>query len=573
MTSVNLRPITGAGTIGTFYGVRIQATTAQTITNRWGISQEDTLAKNQLLGNAGVGIDPGVGKVIASLTLTNAGTGATNGTYSQAALTGGSGTGATADIVVAGSVVTSLVLRGPGQGYVVGDTLSTAAVGGSGFVFTVASVASILRSDGTIVAPRIGAGTATPRATMESKGLIYASASGLNVAINPGFSAFPSLARANLLISSDGEPTGQMVLADVDTFAMSIYAIAQFDASALTAGKNVYGAYNRAILTNTSAAGNMFVFAATNQASITTAAMTGKSVAFMGGSSNTVSIGGVAGANTVTTIQPLSAQASIGASAAQTITSVELIAASASFTVSAHTVTNFYGLRLRTTTLSGGATITNRWGISQEDTLAKNYFAGNVGIGTASPTGRLHVVGGTAAAATNGAPVTIIAQSAGTGNQNGGNIVLTPGALSGTGSAGVADLSGPTGTGLKLPATPGNIDTQVLDCYAEGTWTPTLTGFGGTVPIATARYTRIGRLVSLQVTLSAVPATTFSSVATNTYISLPPGMTAAVEAPGSTSTSGIAADGSCVAFTNGNFYLPTFALRAANTYLNVTYTV
>ena len=47
MTGVRLRPITGAGTIVTFYGVRIEATTAQTITNRWGISQEDTLAKNQ----------------------------------------------------------------------------------------------------------------------------------------------------------------------------------------------------------------------------------------------------------------------------------------------------------------------------------------------------------------------------------------------------------------------------------------------------------------------------------------------------------------------------------------------
>jgi hypothetical protein len=197
-----------------------------------------------------------------------------------------------------------------------------------------------------------------------------------------------------------------------------------------------------------------------------------------------------------------------------------------------------------------------------------------VGIGTASPTGRLHVVGGTAAAATNGAPVTIIAQSAGTGNQNGGNIVLTPGALSGTGSAGVADLSGPTGTGLKLPATPGNIDTQVLDCYAEGTWTPTLTGFGGTAPTVTAaRYTRIGRLVSIQLHLAAVPATTFSSAAGGTFVSLPPGMTPPVSAPGATSNSGIAADGPCVAYTNGNFYLPTFALRSADTFLNVTYTV
>jgi len=128
--------------------------------------------------------------------------------------------------------------------------------------------------------------------------------------------------------------------------------------------------------------------------------------------------------------------------------------------------------------------------------------------------------------------------------------------------------------GLKLPSSPGNADTQALDCYAEGTWTPALTGFGGTAPtVATARYTRIGRVVTLQVKLSATAAATFSSIASTTYISLPSGMTAAVEAPGSTSTSGIAADGPCVAYTNGNFYLPTFALRTSDTFLNVTYTV
>jgi hypothetical protein len=57
----------------------------------------------------------------------------------------------------------------------------------------------------------------------------------------------------------------------------------------------------------------------------------------------------------------------------------------------AATITTAYGLRLGAYTLSGGATITTRWGISQEDTLAKNYFAGNVGINTLSPSGPLSV--------------------------------------------------------------------------------------------------------------------------------------------------------------------------------------
>jgi hypothetical protein len=43
--------------------------------------------------------------------------------------------------------------------------------------------------------------------------------------------------------------------------------------------------------------------------------------------------------------------------------------------------------------------------------------------------------------------------------------------------------------------------------------------------------------------------------------------------PGATSNSGIAADGPCVAYTNGNLYLPTFALRTADTFLTVTYMI
>ena len=155
---------------------------------------------------------------------------------------------------------------------------------------------------------------------------------------------------------------------------------------------------------------------------------------------------------------------------------------------------------------SGIMFTTGTGGLGSQTEQMRIDATGNVGIGTASPTGRLHVVGGTAAAATNGAPVTIIAQSAGTGNQNGGNIVLTPGALSGSGSAGVADLSGPTGTGLKLPATPGNADSQTLDAYNQNTtWAPTVTwGTGGTVTTtsATGAYTQIGNVVTFTVTIA-----------------------------------------------------------------------
>jgi hypothetical protein len=47
-------------------------------------------------------------------------------------------------------------------------------------------------------------------------------------------------------------------------------------------------------------------------------------------------------------------------------------------------LTNFYGLFLDTPTVTG--TLTNRWGVYQVDAASPNFFNGNVGIGTASPT-------------------------------------------------------------------------------------------------------------------------------------------------------------------------------------------
>jgi hypothetical protein len=85
--------------------------------------------------------------------------------------------------------------------------------------------------------------------------------------------------------------------------------------------------------------------------------------------------------------------------------------------------------------------------------------AGNLGIGTTVPAGILDVEGGTAAASTNGTPIKVIAQSAGTGNMNGGDLVLLPGAKSGTG------LSG--GVLVGTSTNPGWLDPNSL--YVAGT--------------------------------------------------------------------------------------------------------
>ena len=75
-------------------------------------------------------------------SITNAGSGYTNGTYSYRALTGGTGTGATATIVVAGGIVTSVTINNRGSGYAVNNQLTASIPGGTNFIFTVTSLMS-----------------------------------------------------------------------------------------------------------------------------------------------------------------------------------------------------------------------------------------------------------------------------------------------------------------------------------------------------------------------------------------------------------------------------------------------
>lgn len=76
---------------------------------------------------------------ITTLGSITSGSSYTNGTYFGVPLTGGSGSGATARIVVSGGAVTSVTLQNPGVFYAVGNTLSVAAstVGGTGAGFSI----------------------------------------------------------------------------------------------------------------------------------------------------------------------------------------------------------------------------------------------------------------------------------------------------------------------------------------------------------------------------------------------------------------------------------------------------
>ena len=130
------------------------------------------------------------------------------------------------------------------------------------------------------------------------------------------------------------------------------------------------------------------------------------------------------------------------------------------------------------------------------------------------------------------------------------------------------------GYGLKLPATPGNADTQTLDCYQENPlaatagngWTPTLSAagtWGGTQPNVTyARYVRMGSMVFCEVKLTMGAGTMTSTYGTTT-----------IDSPFVTNTNAshaavpVAAPGaSGVGFQTGTtVYLPT--IGASSTFI------
>lgn len=85
---------------------------------------------------------------IGGITLTTGGTGYTNGVHDSVVITGGSGSGALANITVAGGIVTKInYFNDFGLGYTVANTLTASGLGGSGFVLTITSLVEAIPYD------------------------------------------------------------------------------------------------------------------------------------------------------------------------------------------------------------------------------------------------------------------------------------------------------------------------------------------------------------------------------------------------------------------------------------------
>ena len=369
-------------------------------------------------------------------TVTAATPAATTGNYANLAITATSGsmsgTGATADIVVVGGFVTSVTIRAPGNDYVLGATLTAASLPGLSPGATIATITAVI---------------------LEIEGAA-------NIMTSGRLAAGTTNGTEQLTVSAGS----------ADRIAM-----------------NVVGSVSTLTFGSTNSTGAI------------------RTIAYdRGGASWTFNYGNNPGPLSAALTIDNSGVASFGGPVRATGT-----AATAPAFTGSDTDTGMYFPANNQVRLSTNGSFALAVDASQR-----------VGIGQATPTAPLHVLGTSITAAsttTASAGIHRIEGSASNAlfvgsfsdspfgmclqtNSTSYPLVLQPAG----GSVGVNVTSPATNTldvsaagwGVKLPATPGNGNGNTLDCYAESTWTPTLSGFTGTAPqTVTGTYTRIGRVV------------------------------------------------------------------------------
>lgn len=128
---------------------------------------------------------------------------------------------------------------------------------------------------------------------------------------------------------------------------------------------------------------------------------------------------------------------------------------------------------------------------------------------------------------------------------------------------------GTSGKGIDFSATPGTGTSEILTDYEEGTWTPTLTNWTGTLAGYACYYTKVGQLVNVWGVL--VPTTTLACTAASSYITGIP-YNPARDGPIVTWCTAYTGQATSIIVLN-RLYTPTVAATSAAFYFSCTYTV
>lgn len=216
--------------------------------------------------------------------------------------------------------------------------------------------------------------------------------------------------------------------------------------------------------------------------------------------------------------------------------------------------------------ISGGVTTAPSWGKIGLTTHVSGTLPvanGGTNASSASITAFNNITGYTASGATGTTSTNLVFSTSpsvttptlvGDVNLSTGNITQ------GTASKGINFTANTSAAGMT---------SQLLNYYEQGTWTPTLTNWTGTLAGYACYYTRVGRLVHVWGVL--IPTTTFTTTVASSYVSGIP-FNAISDGPVVSWSTAYTGQANAIIVSN-SLYTPTVAATTAAYYFSCTYNV